>query len=139
MSALRDRHAVVLREVVPGFDEAEACAVTALGAGGRAPRRRPQQRCRTTTTGWCPTATRSTMIVSAYLSEELGQCTWMDARDLVVTDATHRAARVDWEANEAVVHDAFEQRPDREGGISRGRAGLHRRHGQWRSPPPRWA
>ena len=26
--------------------------------------------------------------------------------------------RVDWEASEAVVHDAFERRPDGEGGVS---------------------
>ena len=113
VSALRDRLAVVLREVVPGFDEAEAWLLGSfteleevLREGPSGDADRDYDRVVSYGELW------STMIVSAYLSEELGQCTWMDARDLVVTDATHRAARVDWEASEAVVHDAFERRPD---------------------------
>lgn len=42
----------------------------------------------------------STRIVSAYLEQAGITNTWIDARDIVRTDASFRAARVDWQASE---------------------------------------
>ena len=40
----------------------------------------------------------STQIMSAYLHQIGFENTWLDARDLICTDNTHRNAKVDWEA-----------------------------------------
>lgn len=42
----------------------------------------------------------STRIISAYLTSTGVANQWLDARDFVKTDNTHRDARVDWEASE---------------------------------------
>jgi aspartate kinase len=39
----------------------------------------------------------STNIMSAYLNQVGFENTWLDARDLISTDNTHRHAKVDWQ------------------------------------------
>lgn len=46
----------------------------------------------------------STRIVSAYLAEQEYANTWLDARKLIMTDHTHRAAKIDWEATYDRIH-----------------------------------
>lgn len=45
----------------------------------------------------------STKILAAYLNLEKESVTWLDARDLIKTDNTHRNARVDWELTKSCV------------------------------------
>ena len=45
----------------------------------------------------------STQIVSHYLTKEGLPNTWLDARKVVKTDSTHRAALVDWGASQAMI------------------------------------
>ena len=40
----------------------------------------------------------STQVVSAYLNKVNLQTTWLDARDVILTDNTYREAQVDWKA-----------------------------------------
>lgn len=47
----------------------------------------------------------STTIVSHYLNDIGLQNKWLDARNYIVTDNTHREARVDWEATETRIQD----------------------------------
>jgi aspartate kinase len=108
VDALRQSHLKVLLEVVPGFEEAEVWLLESFveleDLLGGSPTNNPDQDYdQIVSFGevW------STMIVSAYLSEELGVCSWMDARDMVRTDTTYRSARVDWDASEALVKEAF--------------------------------
>lgn len=56
----------------------------------------------------------STMIVSSYLSIAMDQCSWMDARDLIRTNAMHRAARVDWQVSEEQFKAQFGSGPEQE-------------------------
>jgi len=46
----------------------------------------------------------STRIVSACLSEQGYANTWLDARKLIMTDHTYRAAKIDWEATFDRIH-----------------------------------
>ncbi len=108
VDALRQVHLKVLQEVVPGFEEAEAWLLEYFSEleellGGTPTDNPDQDYDQVVSYGelW------STQIVSAYLSEELELCSWMDARDLVRTDALYRSARVDWRASEALVREAF--------------------------------
>ena len=108
LSALRDAHLKVLREVVPGFEEAEAWVLESFEELeellGGTPTDKPDQDYDQVV---CFGELWSTMIVSAFLSEEPDGCSWMDARDLVRTDGLHRNARVDWEASAALVKESF--------------------------------
>ena len=108
LSALRDGHLKVLREVVPGFEEAESWVLESFEELdellGGTPTDKPDQDYDQVV---CFGELWSTMIVSAFLSEELDGCSWMDARDLVRTDGLHRNARVDWEASAALVKESF--------------------------------
>ena len=45
----------------------------------------------------------STTIISAYLNECGFTNRWLDARDVIRTDNTHRNARVDWELTESLI------------------------------------
>ena len=45
----------------------------------------------------------STQIMSAYLKQVGFENTWLDARDLIRTDNSHRNAKVDWEATSASI------------------------------------
>ena len=45
----------------------------------------------------------STTIISAYLNECGFTNRWLDARDIIRTDNTHRNARVDWELTESLI------------------------------------
>ena len=45
----------------------------------------------------------STTIISAYLNECGFTNRWLDARDIIRTDNTHRNARVDWELTESMI------------------------------------
>ena len=45
----------------------------------------------------------STTIISAYLNECGFTNRWLDARDIIRTDNTHRNARVDWELSESMI------------------------------------
>ncbi|MCW5899431.1 MAG: aspartate kinase [Flavobacteriales bacterium] len=108
MEALRQRHLGVLREVAPGFEEAEIWLLEYFDEldellTGTPTTNADQDYDQVVGYGelW------STQIVSAYLSEAMEVCSWMDARDLVRTDALHRAARVDWEASAALVKEQF--------------------------------
>lgn len=115
VEALRQQHLVVLREVVPGFVEAEAWLLEYFDEleellSGTPTDNPDQDYDQIVSYGelW------STQIVSAYLSEELEVCSWMDARDLVRTDALHRSARVDWEGSASLVREAFGSSEDGE-------------------------
>jgi aspartate kinase len=108
MDVLRQQHLAVLREVVPGFEEAEAWLVECFEEleellGGTPTGNADQDYDQVVSYGerW------STQIVSAFLSIELETCSWMDVRDMVRTDALHRSARVDWEASAALVKEQF--------------------------------
>jgi aspartate kinase len=108
LDVLREQHLAVLREVVPGFDEAEVWLLECFEEleellGGTPTGNADQDYDQVVSYGerW------STQIVSAFLSIELGTCSWMDARDLVRTDALHRSARVDWEASATLVKEQF--------------------------------
>ncbi len=46
----------------------------------------------------------STRIVSAYLTEQGYANTWLDARELIMTDHTYRAAKIDWETTYDRIH-----------------------------------
>ncbi|MCD4723363.1 MAG: aspartate kinase, partial [Bacteroidales bacterium] len=46
----------------------------------------------------------STRIVSAYLAEQGYANTWLDARELIMTDHTYRAAKIDWETTYDRIH-----------------------------------
>jgi aspartate kinase len=108
VEALREDHVKVLHEVVPGFEEAEAWLNEHVDEllellSGTPTENADQDYDQVVAYGelW------STIIVSAYLSTVLDACSWMDARDLVRTDALHRAARVDWETSRELVQEAF--------------------------------
>lgn len=114
VDALRQSHLKVLHDVVPDFEEAEAWLLESFEELeellGGTPTDKPDQDYDQVV---CFGELWSTMIVSAYLSEELDGCSWMDARDLVRTDELFRNARVDWEASAALVEESF---PREEGG-----------------------
>jgi aspartate kinase len=108
VDALRQSHLKILHEVVPGFEEAEAWLLEYFSEleellGGTPTDNPDQDYDQIVSYGelW------STQIVSAYLSEELEVCSWMDARDLVRTDALYRSARVDWNASAELVNENF--------------------------------
>ena len=108
LDELRQQHLRTLIEVVPGFDEVEAWLHESFedleelleGTPTDDPDRDYDQ---VVPYGemW------STMIVSAYISEELGTCSWMDARDLISTNSSFRSARIDWKVSGEQVKDAF--------------------------------
>jgi aspartate kinase len=115
VETLRQQHLSVLREVVPGFDEAEAWLLEYFDEleellGGTPTDNPDQDYDQIVSYGelW------STQIMSAYLSEALEVCSWMDARDLVRTDALYRSARVDWRASAELVKEAFSSREGQE-------------------------
>jgi aspartate kinase len=108
VEALRRYHLSVLREVVPGFEEAEAWLLEYFDELDELLRGIPtdnpdQDYDQIVSYGelW------STQIVSAYLSEALEVCSWMDARELVRTDALYRAARVDWQTSTELLREQF--------------------------------
>ena len=108
VDVLRQQHLAVLREVVPDFEEAEAWLLECFDEleellSGTPTGNADQDYDQVVSYGelW------STQIVSAFLSIELETCSWMDARDLVRTDALHRSARVEWEASAALVKEHF--------------------------------
>lgn len=45
----------------------------------------------------------STKIVAAYLNQQGIPTHWLDARKVIKTDLTHRAARVDWGASQSII------------------------------------
>jgi len=47
----------------------------------------------------------STRIISCYLNENGYENTWLDARELIITDDTYRAARVNWEETSKRIND----------------------------------
>ena len=49
----------------------------------------------------------STKILSAYLSSTLVKNSWIDARDVVRTDNTYKAAIVDWKETEQLIQQKF--------------------------------
>lgn len=51
----------------------------------------------------------STKIISAFLRNEGIANTWLDARKVVKTDSTHRKARVDWGASQAMIKSQVSQ------------------------------
>lgn len=51
----------------------------------------------------------STQIVSHFLNKEGISNTWLDARKVVKTDSTHRAASVDWGASQAMIRSHTSQ------------------------------
>lgn len=108
VDVLRQYHLKTLHEVVPGFEEAELWLLEYFSEleellGGTPTDNPDQDYDQIVSFGelW------STQIVSAYLSEELEVCSWMDARDLVRTDALYRSARVDWSASAELVKETF--------------------------------
>lgn len=108
LEELRHQHVQTLMAVVPGFDEVEAWLYESFEELEELLEGTPTEHAdrdydQVVSYGelW------STMIVSAYLSEELGTCSWLDARDLVRTDSLFRAARVDWDKSAEMVKDAF--------------------------------
>ena len=108
LDVLREAHVKVLHDVVPGFEEAEAWLLESFEELeellGGTPTDKPDQDYDQVV---CFGELWSTMVMSAFLSEALDGCSWMDARDLVRTDALYRAARVDWEASAAMVKESF--------------------------------
>ena len=50
----------------------------------------------------------STTIVSAHLTENGVKNTWLDARDLIKTDSSHRDGRVDWEDTQKAIKAAID-------------------------------
>lgn len=115
VAELQDRHLNVLKTVVPDFEEAEAWLLSAfeelkgiLAAPPTGSHDHGYDQVVTFGELW------STMIVSAFLSEELKVCSWMDARELIRTDALHRAARVDWENSAELVRSSFASEADQE-------------------------
>jgi aspartate kinase len=110
---LREMHMQVLMSVVPGFDEVEAWLYESFEEledllEGTPTDNADRDYDQVVSYGelW------STMIVSAYLSEELGTCTWMDARDVIETSGMFRAGRVDWQASEALMRKVFKESED---------------------------
>lgn len=108
LEALRAKHNSILQEVVPDFAEAEVWLAESFEELGELLAGTPSDNAdrdydQVVSYGelW------STMIVSAYLSEALDVCSWIDARELVRTDDRHRAARVDWETSAVLVHEHF--------------------------------
>lgn len=108
VTVLHEQHLGILKEVVPDFVEAEAWLesafddlTTLLSDPPDGPVDQSYDQVVAFGELW------STMIVSAYLSEALDACSWMDAREMICTDALHRAARVDWEASAELVKAAF--------------------------------
>jgi aspartate kinase len=115
VDVLRQYHLKILHEVVPGFEESEAWLLEYFSEleellGGTPTENPDQDYDQIVSYGelW------STQIVSAYLSEELEVCSWMDARDLVRTDAMYRSARVDWSASAELVKETFSSGDDQE-------------------------
>ncbi len=108
LEELRNQHIQTMMAVVPGFDEVEAWLYESFEELEELLEGTPTEHAdRDYDQVVCFGELWSTMIVSAYLSEELGACSWMDARDLVRTDPLFRAARVDWEKSAELVKDAF--------------------------------
>ena len=108
LDRLRHAHMQIMLSVVPGLSEVEEWLYESFGEleqllqGGPTDNAdRDYDRIVAYGELW------STMIVSAYLSEELGTCSWMDARDLIQTDSMFRSARIDWAVSENVVQKAF--------------------------------
>ncbi len=52
----------------------------------------------------------STRIISSFLNEMGLENTWLDARDLIMTDSTHRAAIIDWEKTRQKVGEAVKDK-----------------------------
>lgn len=113
LEELRHVHMQLLLSVVPGFDEVEAWLYESFEEleellEGTPTDNADRDHDQVVSYGelW------STMIVSAYLSEELGTCSWMDARDLIQTHGLYRNARVDWKVSEELVKKAFKENED---------------------------
>jgi len=51
----------------------------------------------------------STKIVAAYLNQQGISTHWLDARKVIKTDLTHRAARVDWGASQSIIRSHVNQ------------------------------
>jgi aspartate kinase len=62
----------------------------------------------------------STKIVAAYLKEKQKDVIWADARQLVRTNHTYRAAEVDWEKTEELIHDFVASHADKNVLITQG-------------------
>lgn len=62
----------------------------------------------------------STKIVAAYLKEKQKDVIWADARLLVRTNHTYRAAEVDWEKTEELIHDFVASHADKNVMITQG-------------------
>ena len=99
VARLKTAHAEVLNEVAPGDDVAIEALVASFKELDRALGQRPSGRVdqdydQIVSLGevW------STLIVSAHLRSTGLANTWLDARTIVRTDASHRAARVEWQA-----------------------------------------
>ena len=99
VARLKTSHAKVLNEVAPGDDVAIEALVASFKELDRALGQRPSGRVdqdydQIVSLGevW------STLIVSAHLRSTGLANTWLDARTIVRTDASHRAARVEWQA-----------------------------------------
>lgn len=97
---LRTSHALVLSEVAPADDKAVEALDASFKDLQRALAQRPsgdvdQDYDQVVSLGevW------STLIVSAHLNSVGLENQWLDARTVVRTDASYRAARVDWEAS----------------------------------------
>ena len=52
----------------------------------------------------------STRIIVHFLQNENLDVIWKDCRQLIVTDSTHRNARIQWEATEAKVKESFDEK-----------------------------
>ncbi|MBK9538316.1 MAG: hypothetical protein IPO12_06210 [Flavobacteriales bacterium] len=89
----------MLNEVAPGDDVAiEALVASFRNWTGRSGNDRPVAWIRTTIQIVSLGEVRSTLIVSAHLRSTGLANTRLDARTIVRTDASHRAARVEWQA-----------------------------------------
>jgi aspartate kinase len=62
----------------------------------------------------------STKIVAAYLKEKKDDVIWADARLLVRTNHTYRAAEVDWEKTEELIHEFVANHADKNVLITQG-------------------
>jgi aspartate kinase len=101
VDTLETRHRSVLEEVAPG-DATAAAKLAASFTGLRAMLATPANGERDMHYDQVVSQGElwSTMVVSAFLHASGIAHTWTDARDVVRTDARHRAAKVDWEASE---------------------------------------
>lgn len=96
--ALRDVHMQALRDTAPGNADAERALLASFAELGALVARPPsgsadQDYDHIVSFGevW------STLVVAAHLNAVGLAARWADAREVIITDSLHRAARVDWE------------------------------------------